>query len=199
MSLNEEPHSSKTPEELATRERHSSRASSVASSNNAHPLNLRAPVNPTTWSSLPRRDQLFILFLTRLVDFLQVASLQAYLFYQLKAFDNTASDAKISSQAGILQACFTGTQVVTAILWGKAADAPWCGRKPVLIIGLVGTAISCVGYGFSTTFFWAVVWRAVGGAINGTVGIVLVFVSLSLAFDGRLCASSNYYQCAAAS
>jgi predicted MFS family arabinose efflux permease len=125
-----------------------------------------------TWMSLPRKDQLAILFLSRLVDFLQVASLQAYVFYQLKSFDKTLSDSQISSQAGLLQGAFTGAQVLTAILWGKAADASWCGRKNVLIIGLFGTAISCIGYGFATSFWVAAFWRAVGGGINGTVGIM---------------------------
>lgn len=127
--------------------------------------------NPT-WMSLPRKDQLAILFLSRLVDFLQVASLQAYVFYQLKSLDGTLSDAQVSSQAGILQGAFTGAQVLTAFLWGKAADASWCGRKRVLLIGLLGTAISCLGYGFATSFAWAVFWRAAGGGINGTVGIM---------------------------
>ncbi|CAK7215164.1 hypothetical protein SCUCBS95973_002387 [Sporothrix curviconia] len=133
---------------------------------------------PVTWSSLPRKGQLVILFLCRFVDFLQVASLQAYVFYQLKSMngDNT-SDAAVSTQAGLLQACFTGAQVLTAILWGKAADASWCGRKRVLLIGLAGTAVSCVGYGFATTFFWAAVWRVVGGGINGTVGIIRTMIS----------------------
>lgn len=130
-----------------------------------------------TWMSLPRKDQLAILFLSRLVDFLQVASLQAYMFYQLKSFDLGLSDATISSQAGILQGCFTGAQVCTAVLWGKAADT-W-GRKTVLMIGLVGTAISCLGYGFSTTFWQAALFRAFGGAINGTVGIMLVYRSFT--------------------
>jgi hypothetical protein len=125
-----------------------------------------------TWMSLPRKDQLCILFISRLVDFLQVASLQAYVFYQLKDINNTLTDSQISQQAGILQGCFTGAQVCTAILWGKAADAPWCGRKWVLFIGMAGTAVSCLGYGFATTFFWAAFWRMFGGAINGTVGIM---------------------------
>ena len=129
---------------------------------------------PVTWASLPRKDQLAILFLARFVDFLQVASLQAYVFYQLKDIDGEASDARISQQAGLLQGCFTGAQVVTAILWGKAADASWCGRKWVLIVGLGGTAVSCLGYGFATSFFWAAFWRAFGGAVNGTVGIMRV-------------------------
>ncbi|KAL7783772.1 major facilitator superfamily domain-containing protein [Trichoderma afarasin] len=132
---------------------------------------------PVTWMSLPRKDQLLILFLSRFVDFLQVASLQAYVFYQLKAFDDSLSDAQISQQAGVLQGCFTGAQVMTAILWGKAADASWCGRKWVLVIGLAGTAISCLGYGFATTFFWAAFWRFFGGAINGTVGIIRTMIA----------------------
>lgn len=47
------------------------------------PVKPAAP-GPVTWLSLPRKGQLFILFLCRFVDFLQVASLQAYVFYQLK-------------------------------------------------------------------------------------------------------------------
>lgn len=127
---------------------------------------------PVTWMSLPRKDQLAILFVSRFVDFLQVASLQAYVFYQLKDMNNELTDAQISQQAGLLQGCFTGAQVMTAILWGKAADASWCGRKTVLLVGIGGTAISCLGYGFATTFFWAAFWRAFGGAVNGTVGIM---------------------------
>lgn len=127
---------------------------------------------PVTWMSLPRKDQLFILFICRCVDFLQVACLQAYVFYQLKSYDESLSDAAISRQAGLLQGCFTGAQVLTAMMWGKAADASWCGRKMVLLIGLGGTAISCLGYGFATTFFWAAFWRVLGGGINGTVGIM---------------------------
>ncbi|KAI2627173.1 major facilitator superfamily domain-containing protein [Xylaria nigripes] len=132
---------------------------------------------PVTWMSLPRKDQLAILFLSRLVDFLQVASLQAYVFYQLRSFDRTLADAQISSQAGLLQGAFTGAQVLTAFLWGKAADASWCGRKNVLIIGLFGTAISCIGYGFATSFWSAMFWRAAGGAINGTVGIIRTMIA----------------------
>lgn len=132
---------------------------------------------PVTWMSLPRKDQLSILFLCRLVDFLQVASVQAYVFYQLRHLDDTKSDAEISGQVGVLQGAFTGAQVLTAILWGKAADANWCGRKTVLVVGLFGTAVSCLGYGFASSFYWAVFWRAFGGAINGLVGIIRTMIA----------------------
>ncbi|EGY18395.1 hypothetical protein VD0002_g5513 [Verticillium dahliae] len=142
-------------------------------------MNAQTPPAPAaaTWASLPRKSQLFILFLCRAVDFLQVASLQAYIFFQLKSFDAGLSDAAASAQAGVLQGCFSGAQVVTAVLWGKASDAPWAGRKVVIMTGLMGTALSCVGYAFVKTFAWAIFWRIVGGGINGTVGAVRTMVA----------------------
>lgn len=130
------------------------------------------PPAPVTWASLPRKSQLFILFLCRVADFLQIASLQTYMFFQLQSFSPSLSTAVISSQAGILQGCFTGAQIATAMLWGKVADHERGGRKIVLLVGLAGTALSCFGLGFSTTFAQAVGWRIFGGAINGTVGIM---------------------------
>jgi len=130
-----------------------------------------------TWLSLPRKSQLAILFCSRLVDFLQVAALQAYMFHQLKSFDPSQSDATVSSQAGILQGCYTAAQVATAIIWGKVADAHWGGRKLVLLVGLGGTAVSCIGYGFSSTFAQACFFRIVGGGINGTVGIIRTMIA----------------------
>lgn len=44
----------------------------------------KAKPEHVTWMSLPHKGQLLILFMCRFVDFLQVASLQAYVFYQLK-------------------------------------------------------------------------------------------------------------------
>ena len=40
----------------------------------------------------------------------------------------------------------------------------------MLIIGLTGQGLSCVGVAFSRSFTTAVVWRCLGGAVNATVG-----------------------------
>ncbi|KAL4779622.1 ASST-domain-containing protein [Aspergillus varians] len=132
---------------------------------------------PVTWMSLPRKKQLALLGLCRVFDFLQVASLQAYMFYQLKSFDNGLSDSDISTQAGILQGAFTAAQFATAIPWGRVADAEWGGRRFVLLVGLIGTAVSCLGVAFAGSFAQAVFWRSFGGAINGTVGIIRTMIA----------------------
>lgn len=136
-------------------------------SGGAKPSNAPPPV---TWLSLPHKGQLAIISSVRVVDFFQVASLQAFMFHQLQSFDPSAPDSEISFQTGVLQGVFSSAQVFTGVLWGRVADAPWGGRKFVLLIGLIGTAISCVGVAFSRSFASAVVWRCLGGAVNGTVG-----------------------------
>lgn len=132
---------------------------------------------PVTWMSLPNKGQLALLGLCRVFDFLQIASLQAYMFYQLKSFDENLSDSDVATQAGILQGAFTAAQFATAIPWGRVADAEWGGRRFVLLVGLVGTAVSCLGVAFSTSFAQAVFWRSFGGAINGTVGIIRTMIA----------------------
>jgi hypothetical protein len=132
---------------------------------------------PVTWSSLPKKGQLAILTLARLSEPLTQTSLQAYMFYQLKSFDPSLPDSKISAQAGILQGSFTAAQFITAVWWGRLADAEWMGRKRVLLIGLMGTCLSCVGFGFSRSFATAMVFRTLGGILNSNVGVMRTLVA----------------------
>jgi MFS family permease len=81
----------------------------------------------------------------------------------------------IASQAGIMQGSFAAAQLCTAMLWGRFSDHG--GRKRVLLVGLSGTMISCIGFGFSKTFWQAMVFRMIGGALNGNVGVMRTMIS----------------------
>ena len=140
------------------------------------PLQQNKP-GPAAWRELPQKSQLAILTLARLSEPLTQTSLQAYMFYQLRSFNPSLPSSTISAQAGMLQGSFTAAQFVTAILWGRMADAEWGGRKRVLLIGLAGTGVSCVGFGFSRTFWQAMVCRTLGGALNGNVGVMRTMIS----------------------
>ncbi|KAK9421432.1 putative Major facilitator superfamily domain-containing protein [Seiridium unicorne] len=129
------------------------------------------------WRDLPKKKQLVVITMTRLSEPLVQTSLQSYMFYQLKWFDPSLPDSVISSQAGILHASFTAAQFLTAMIWGRVADSAWAGRKTVILIGLLGTLISCVGFGFSTSFYQALFFRCLGGATNGNVGVLRTMIS----------------------
>lgn len=143
----------------------------------SRPLSERDKQKAVRWRDLPRKGQLAILTLARLSEPLTQTSLQSYMFYQLRSFDPSLPDSAISSQVGVLQGCFTAAQFVTAVMWGRVSDAEWGGRKRVLLVGLVGTGVSCVGFGFSRSFAAAVVWRTLGGLLNGNVGVMKTMIS----------------------
>lgn len=130
-----------------------------------------------SWKDLPQKKQLVVITLTRLSEPLVQTSLQAYMFYQLKWFGPSLSDSVISSQAGVLHASFTAAQLLTAMMWGRVADSSRFGRKKVLLIGLTGTMISCLGFGFSKTFWQALFFRCLGGVTNGNVGVLRTMIS----------------------
>jgi len=133
----------------------------------------RATQNPpASWSNLPRKGQLCVLALCRVFDFMQVASFQTVCYYQLKSFNPSLSEETLSWQTGIASSSFSGAQIFTAVLWGRIADMEWGGRKRVLLIGLWGTGLSCVGLAFSKSFLAMAFFRLLAGASNGTVGIM---------------------------
>lgn len=104
---------------------------------------------------LPNKGQLAVLCLSRMIDPLAHSSVevkaapkshnsqwvnqsyQSYIFYQLRVFSPSATDAFISTQAGTLISAKTAAHVCTGMLWGRAADSERGGRKLVLIVGLV--------------------------------------------------------------
>lgn len=130
-----------------------------------------------SWASMPSKGQLAVIMLVRLAEPISERSLTAYLFYQLQWFDKSLDASSIAKQAGHLTAAFAASQCVTSMWWGRAADSPVLGRKGVLVIGLLGSTISALGMGFSTTYRSAMLFRMLAGALNGNVGVLRTMVS----------------------
>ena len=127
------------------------------------------------WKDLPKKGQLAILVLARLAEPLVQTSLQSYMFYQLRSFNPKLSDATVSSQAGILQASFSAAQTLTGVFWGRTADT--YGRKRVLLLGSLGTIVSCLGFGLSKNFWLALSFRILGGLVNGNIAVMRTMIS----------------------
>ena len=137
----------------------------------------KAADQPVTWSALPRKDQLLVLMLARLSEPLTQTSLGAYLYYQLQSFDPSLPESTISYQAGVIGAAFPATQFMTAMLWGRFSDSEYGGRKRTIYLGLLGSMLSIIGFGFSRNFTMAVTFRCLGGILNGNVGVMRTMIS----------------------
>ena len=148
---------------------------SASSSSSAPPLPVKEKNLKVKWKDLPKKGQLAILVLARLAEPLVQTSLQSYMFYQLRSFDSGLSDASVASQAGILQASFSAAQTLTGVFWGRTADS--YGRKTVLLLGSLGTIISCLGFGLSKSFIAALIFRTLGGLVNGNIAVMRTMIS----------------------
>lgn len=63
-------------------------------------------------------------------------------------------------------------QMLTMIPWGRASDR--YGRKPILVISLIGIAVSLGLFGFSRNLWQMILFRVLGGFFAGTLTCVFV-------------------------
>ncbi|KAF3491254.1 uncharacterized protein GIQ15_00771 [Arthroderma uncinatum] len=120
-------------------------------------------------------QQLFILGLCRICEPIAFMSIFPYVYYMVANFNVTNDDRKIALYAGIVTSAFTLAEFSTGMLWGRVSDA--IGRKPVLIMGLVGTALSMMVFGFASSLPMALMARALGGLLNGNIGVLQTTVA----------------------
>jgi MFS family permease len=85
-----------------------------------------------------------------------------------------ADTANAAFYAGVFIAVFSLAESLTGFWWGALSDR--IGRKPVLLLGCGGTMISLFVLGFSSNIGMAVLGRALGGALNGNIGVVQTMV-----------------------
>lgn len=58
--------------------------------------------------------------------------------------------------------------------WGGLSDR--IGRKPVLLLGCIGTMFSMIAVGFASNIWIALAGRAIGGLLNGNIGVIQTMV-----------------------
>jgi len=92
-------------------------------------------------------------------------SIFPYIYYMVRDFGITKDESKISFYAGMVTSAFTLAEFSTSVLWGRLSDK--IGRKPVLLMGLAGTGLSVLTFGFAQSLPVALLARALGGFLNG--------------------------------
>ena len=102
-------------------------------------------------------------------------SIFPYAYRMIESFNITQDETKLSVYAGMLITAFAFAEFSTGMVWGRVSDR--IGRKPVLIMGLVGTALSMISFGFARTLPAAIMARALGGLLNGNVGVLQTTVA----------------------
>ncbi|KAG7359194.1 major facilitator superfamily transporter [Nitzschia inconspicua] len=85
------------------------------------------------------------------------------------------TEETVGTQAGLLSAAFMIGRAMTSYGWGRLADT--YGRRIVLFLSLLLSAIFSILFGISRSFGMAFFWRFLLGASNGVAGIAKAIVS----------------------
>ncbi|EAW15095.1 MFS transporter [Aspergillus clavatus NRRL 1] len=117
--------------------------------------------------------QLFLLAICRVAEPIALTSIFPYSWVMVKDF-RIANDTDASFYAGILVATFSLAEALTGMFWGGLSDR--IGRKPVLLSGCFGTILSLLLVGLAPNFWVALLGRALGGLLNGNIGVIQTMV-----------------------
>ncbi|RWA04555.1 hypothetical protein EKO27_g10552 [Xylaria grammica] len=117
--------------------------------------------------------QLFLLAIVRLAEPIALTSIFPYAWSLVRHFQ-VGNDQDASFYAGLLISAFSLTEALMGMYWGGLSDR--IGRKPVLILGCLGTMFSMILVGFATNIWVALLGRAFGGLLNGNIGVIQTMV-----------------------
>ncbi|KAK0192977.1 hypothetical protein F5146DRAFT_1102675 [Armillaria mellea] len=109
---------------------------------------------------------MIVLSITMLGEFLSANVSTPFLLFMVKG---QSDPAEIAFWTGVLVSTFFLTQFLTSLLWATVADKH--GRRAVLVISLLGSALTCAIFGTCTTLQEAICVRLLQGIFAGAVGV----------------------------
>ncbi|CAE7170299.1 unnamed protein product [Rhizoctonia solani] len=126
-------------------------------------------------TSLPTK-QLSILILVQLSEPIAYSVIYPFVARLVNETGITGGDeSKIGYYAGMIESIFFLTESVFTLQYGRISDR--IGRRPVLMFGLFGQALSIFLFGLSKQFWQLVASRSLSGALNGNVGVAKSMVA----------------------
>src|SRR5438445_4945554 len=101
------------------------------------------------------RSPLAVLFMTVFLDLLGFGMIIPIL--QLYGKSMHATDV----QTGFLLSIYSIMQLFFSPIWGRLSDR--AGRRPILLVSILGSCGSQLGFAFAPSYFWLVVARGFAG------------------------------------
>lgn len=114
--------------------------------------------------------QMVVLSLIRFSEPIAFTSLFPYVYFMIRDFHIAKTPADIATYSGYLAASFAFFQFFFCVQWGRASDK--VGRKRILMLGLAGTSVSMLIFGFSPNFYVAMFARSLMGTLNGNISVI---------------------------
>ncbi len=124
-----------------------------------------------------RRSPLAILFVTVFLDLLGFGIVIPFLAYYVESFGSGAATV------GLMMSSFSLAQFVFAPLWGSLSDR--IGRRPVLLIGLLGSVVGYALFGFAASVAWLFASRILAGIAGASIPTAQAYIADSTTLENR--------------
>lgn len=141
---------------------------------------VRPGTSSTTEDGLQAKDkaedqipkaQILLLCFTRLFE--PIAFFAIFPFVNQMIYDTgEVAETDVGFYSGLIESVFSLTQVIVMIPWGKLADHPKVGRKPVLVLSTIGVAVCTALFGTSKTIWQMFLFRCSAGVFAGTLATI---------------------------
>ncbi len=90
-------------------------------------------------------------------------------------FPHADADQQAALFGGLLTGLYAGIQFIAAPIWGRMSDR--IGRRPIILLSLVGSALAYLLWIFSASFELFVLSRIIAGVMSGNVSVANAAVS----------------------
>lgn len=78
-------------------------------------------------------------------------------------------------EVGLLMAVYSGMQFIISPLWGQISDR--VGRRPILLLSILGTACAHLLFYFSPTLIWLFVARILAGIFSANISTATAYIA----------------------
>ncbi|KAJ1666268.1 hypothetical protein EV178_002379 [Coemansia sp. RSA 1646] len=106
----------------------------------------------------------------RLAEPIGMTLILPFMYQMVGGFDIVRDPKDISLYASLLLTSFSICKAATVMYWGTLSDR--IGRRPVILIGLLGNLLTFVLFGVSKSFAWALVARSLNGLFTGNSVVI---------------------------
>ena len=120
------------------------------------------------------KGALVVLFLVTMIDMIGFGIIIPFLTYLVQDLAAEEGVVRIGLWVGLLMTGYSFGQFLFSPIWGSLSDR--IGRRPVLMIGLVGNTVFFTAFGLSSTLLFALAMRFLSGVFNGNIAVARAYI-----------------------
>jgi len=120
------------------------------------------------------KGALVVLFLVTMIDLIGFGIVIPFLTYLVEDLAAEQGIVAVGIWVGVLMTSYSAAQFLFSPIWGSISDR--IGRRPVLMIGLVGNTVFFTMFGLANTLLIALIARFLAGVFNGNIAVARAYI-----------------------